>query len=105
MNEQSLLEVAATHGALLLPECEPEPEEACDQRFEIALASPAINRERLLALRELLRGQHGDTPVRLLVEVPDIGRVVINIGPNYAVSPGPELRRQISALFQLPCAA
>jgi hypothetical protein len=105
MNEQSVLVAAEDRGApipMVHHQLLPEP---ADERFEIEIAGSTVSRDRLLALRALLLQQHGSTPVRLLVEVPDIGRVVINIAPSYSVRPNPELRRKIAALFRPACAA
>lgn len=99
MNLQSEHEAARPDSAPIPPTFDQTLTDEPADRFEIEIAG-AVNRERLLALRTLLKQQQGATPVRLLVEVPDVGRVFINIAPSYLVRPSPELRSQIAALFR-----
>jgi hypothetical protein len=67
--------------------------------LEIAVPATVIDRDRLLSLRETLARHRGATPVRLVVEVPAIGRVVIDISKDYSVRPNRELRQQLDLLF------
>jgi len=99
MIEETDLEIAGSTVAPSAGPADAAADTGTANLLEIEVPASVIDRDRLLTLREMLARHRGATPVRLVVEVPAIGRVVIDISRNYSVRPNQELRQQLDVLF------
>ncbi|MFH1739315.1 MAG: DNA polymerase III subunit alpha [bacterium] len=68
-------------------------------RVHIRLQASGIDDHRLKSLGELLQQQGGRTPVTLHVAIPQIGEVLYEVGSEFHVRPGPDLKESVELLL------
>ncbi|MGH0028576.1 MAG: DNA polymerase III subunit alpha [Myxococcota bacterium] len=74
-------------------------EEKLAHRLCITIRSEEATPDRLVAMRDLLKGRPGDCAVNLHVVIPDESETVIALGGVRGVRPDDGLRRDLDALF------
>jgi len=73
--------------------------EACfhnDQPVQLRVTRADMGQEDVLALKALLRKHTGQTPVRVLLDLPDT-RCTLQLGPQHQVAPSPQFWKDVNA--------
>jgi DNA polymerase-3 subunit alpha len=76
-----------------------DAEEKLSASFRVRVQSPEVTRDRLIALKSLLKSHAGDCGVYLHITIPGESETVLGVGGIRGVSPSVELCREVDRLF------
>ncbi len=79
-----------------------QAEEKLSASLRVRVQSPDVTRDRLLALKRLLKSHSGDCGVYLHITIPGESETVLGVGGIRGVSPSMELCREVDRLFGRP---
>ncbi len=79
-----------------------EAQQRLTQRLRVRVLEPDVDRDRMLALREVLRSHQGDCSVYLHITIPGESETVLQIGGIRGVDPSDVLLKDVDALFGRP---
>ena len=79
-----------------------DAEEALAARLRIDLSESEVTRDRMLALKRILRANAGDCEVVLQVTIPGESTTVLSLGDGRGVKASDELCREVDTLFGRP---
>jgi hypothetical protein len=81
-----------------------QAEQKLTSHLRVRVLEPDVSRDRMLALREVLRAHPGDRSVFLHITIPGESETVVSVGGIRGVNPSDALRREVDGLFGRPVA-
>jgi len=79
-----------------------EAEQKLSASLHVRVQSPEVTKDRLIALKRLLRSHAGDCGVYFHITIPGESETVLDVGGIRGVSPSVELCREVDLLFGRP---
>jgi DNA polymerase-3 subunit alpha len=79
-----------------------EAQQRLTQRLRVRVLEPDVDRDRMIALREVLRAHQGDCSVYLHITIPGESETVLQVGGIRGVDPSEVLLKDVDALFGRP---
>jgi DNA polymerase III alpha subunit len=79
-----------------------EAEQRLTTHFHVRVQERDVNRDRMIALRRVLRSHQGDCSVFLHVTIPGESETILSVGGLRGVDATSDLQRDVDALFGRP---
>ncbi|MAI79095.1 MAG: DNA polymerase III subunit alpha [Deltaproteobacteria bacterium] len=79
-----------------------EGEQRLTTYLRVRVNEPEVNRDRMVALRNVLKTHPGDCPVFVHITIPGESETILSVGELRGVEPNEALQRDVDALFGRP---
>ena len=79
-----------------------EGEQRLTTYLRVRVNEPEVNRDRMVALRNVLKTHPGDCPVFVHITIPGESETILSVGELRGVEPNDALQRDVDALFGRP---